>query len=374
MIVVNVITGLNDGGAEGVLCRLCLSDAVNEHIVICMTGPGKYGPILDSFGIKVFYLNMHLGGLKLVYILKLYFLFKRINPNVVQTWMYHSDLIGGLVARVSGVKNVCWNIRHSELEPGKSKRSTIWVAKACAFLSKWVPRKIICCAQKAKQVHIEYGYDASKMVVIGNGYDLDQFRPDPCARQLVRAELGISSDTLLLGKVGRFNIQKNHEGLLHSLNILKGMGIDFKCALVGADMNPDNQQLVGWIGDLELEKELLLLDQRTDIPAIMNALDIHVFSSSFGEGFPNVLAEAMACGTPCVTTNAGDAADIVGETGWVVPVNDISAFAEALLEAATELDDNSEGWSSRSSKAIDRVQQNFSLEKMVKAYHRAWDV
>lgn len=373
-IVMHVITGLNDGGAESVLYRLCTANNPKMYHVISMMGPGKYGPLLEASGVRVTCLNMSSGRISFSGLFKLYRLFKVENPTVVQTWMYHADLIGGLIARLSGINNVFWNIRHSELQPGKSKRSTILVAKACAYLSRWVPKKIVCCAEKSKQVHIDYGYDQSKMIVINNGYNLEKFKPDVIARAHIRAELKLPDDVVFLGMVGRFNIQKNHEGLLVSLKLLKKNGVYFKCALVGAGMNHVNSELNAWIEEQGLVSDVLLLDQRTDIPSIMNALDIHIFSSTFGEGFPNVLAEAMACGTPCVSTDVGDAVQIVGNTGWIVPVNDSEAFANALLSAAYERSERYIYWRERSIAAIERIQSNFSLNKMVEAYIDIWEL
>jgi glycosyltransferase involved in cell wall biosynthesis len=370
MKIIHLITSLSNGGAESVLYRLCTSDNSLHHHVVSMMGPGKYGPLLEQAGVRVTCLNMRAGSVSISGIWRLYRLLRKERPYVVQTWMYHADLVGGVVARLAGVRKVFWNIRHSELETGKSKRSTIWVAKTCAFLSNWVPLKIICCAEKARQVHTAYGYDATKMVVIANGYNLAQFKPDTDARQVIRYGLGVKDDELLLGMVGRFNVQKNHAGLLQVLNLLKVQGVAFKCALVGKNMNSANHKLGVWIAELGLNDEVLLLDQRSDIPAIMNALDIHVFSSTFGEGFPNVLAEAMACGTPCVTTDVGDAAYIVGNTGWVVPPGDLNALANAIEKSLNEI--KHDQWALRCTSARERIQKNFSIKKMVTSYHELW--
>lgn len=372
-IFTHIIADLGNGGAESVLYRLCTADNPERHRVVSMMGLGKYGPLLEAKGVQVSCLDMPSGRVSLSGLWRLYCLLRKEKPVVVQTWMYHADLVGGVVARLAGIRNICWNIRHSELEPGKSKRSTIWVAKACAMLSKWVPKKVICCAEKAKQVHVNYGYDSTKMLVVGNGYNLDQFKPDQNARKKLRSELGLSDDVLLLGMVGRFNVQKNHHGLLKSLCLLKERGISFVCALVGTDMCSDNQLLVSWIEECGLQGDVLLLNQRSDIHAVMNALDIHVFSSSFGEGFPNVLAEAMACGVPCVTTDSGDAALIVGDTGWVVPVLDEIAFSNNLYEAIIEWKNEPACWQKRSEATVKRVTQNFSLEKMIQAYYSVWN-
>ncbi len=115
---------------------------------------------------------------------------------------------------------------------------------------------------------------------------------------------------------------------------------------------------------------LALLGQRNDIPAVMNALDIHVLSSAT-EGFPNVIAEAMACGTPCVTTNVGDAASIVGDTGWVVPPTNSEALAEAIIAALDERK-NQCAWRRRQIAARERIRENFDIQVMVKAYNDLW--
>jgi len=372
--VIHIITGLNNGGAEGTLFRLCIADAGNEHIVISMMGPGKYGPLLVAGGIELHCLNMRRGRISFDGIIRLWRLLRTHQPRIVQTWMYHADLVGGIVARLAGVSNTFWNIRHSELEPGKTTKSTIWVAKLCALASYILPRKIICCAERSATVHAGYGYDASKLVVISNGYCFDNFTPDAAARNIIRKEFGIAEHTFLLGMVARFNAQKNHFGLMGSLKVLKNTTPDFRCLLIGPGMSPDNEDLMSWICSCGLEEHILLLGQRRDIPFVMSALDLHLLSSSFGEGFPNVLAEAMACGTPCVTTDVGDARLIVGETGWVLPVGDEKAFADAILSAIREAKTFPNSWAARRKASIDRVRANYSLERMIQAYHSAWKV
>jgi glycosyltransferase involved in cell wall biosynthesis len=137
-------------------------------------------------------------------------------------------------------------------------------------------------------------------------------------------------------------------------------------------MDMNNSSLMDWIRDFQLENFILLLGPRNDIPGIMNTLDIHVLSSTYGEAFPNVLAEAMACGTPCVTTNVGDAAIIVGNSGWVASANDSAGLATALLNACNEWENPSK-WSERCRNSRLQFSNNFSLSKMIKQYHSTWD-
>ena len=153
--------------------------------------------------------------------------------------------------------------------------------------------------------------------------------------------------------------------------LLKEKHKDFTCLLIGAGINPDNTELYRQIKKLDLLKHVRLLDQRPDILAVMDALDVHVLSSTT-EGFPNVVAEAMACGTPCVTTDVGDAALIVGNTGWVVPPSNSEQLFEAITKALSEKQTNADAWSARQQAARQRIEDNFSIETMVGKYHQVW--
>ncbi|MDM1545270.1 glycosyltransferase [Ignatzschineria indica] len=374
MHITHIITGLNNGGAEAVLYRLCTNDTQAKHTVISLMDMGKYGPLLQAAGIKVHCLNMPAGRVSFAGLRKLYKLLKSLQPDAVQTWMYHADLIGGLVTKFAGIKNIYWNIRHTTLEKGKSKKSTILVAKLCALLSYFIPKRIVCCAHKAVEIHAELGYKKEKMVVIGNGYQLEQFAPNAIASKEIRQELELAEQKAVLGMVGRFNAQKDHMGLLTALHIVKAKIKDFQFLLIGRDLNANNKPLIDKITKLTLIDNIKLLDQRSDIPAVMNALDIHVLSSSFGEAFPNVLAEAMACGTPCVTTDVGDAGLIVGDTGWVVPPKNPQALADGILAAIKEKTNNQEAWQQRQQQCRKRIVENFSIEKMIDKYHNIWSI
>src|SRR5690606_13706815 len=238
---------LNDGGAEGVLTRLCLHSKAFQHVVVSLIDAGKYGPQLSEAGIAVHCLRMSPSKPSIASLFRLIKLIRNEQPDVVQTWMYHADLLGGIAARFAGVRRVFWGVRHSTLEKGKSKRSTIFIARLCAVLSKWVPEKIICCAQKAYEVHAKIAYASVKLLVIPNGYDLSRFRPNADEGKLVRAEFGIGQSEFLLGKVGRFDPQKAHLSLLRALALVSKQKIKFRCLLVGKGLVPQNEELLSHI-------------------------------------------------------------------------------------------------------------------------------
>lgn len=369
--VLHIITGLNDGGAEGVLTRLCLYSEQAQHVVISLMDEGKYGPLLVRSGVTVHCLGMSPRNPSIVRLFRLIRLIRAEQPDAVQTWMYHADLLGGISARLAGVRRVFWGIRHSTLEKGKSKRSTIIVARLCAFLSGWVPEKIICCANKAQEVHADIGYSERKLHVIPNGYDLSRFRSDAAAGSKVRAELGLGPSDFIIGNVGRFDPSKDHSNFLQALARVSEVKIPFRCILVGKDVAPDNAVLVKQITELGLQQSVLLVGQRSDMPAVMNALDLHVLSSS-SEGFPNVIAEAMACGTPCVSTEAGDALEILGDQEACCPVRDPQALADLIIKLALESQHFPSRWRARKAQSSRRIAEKFSIEAMVEAYETCW--
>jgi glycosyltransferase involved in cell wall biosynthesis len=367
--IIHIITGLNDGGAEAVLFRLCTHDSASTHTVISLSGLGKYGPLLLGKGIPTFALNMRPGWPSPLAFLKLVRLLRSQKPHVVQTWMYHADLFGGLAARVAGVRAVVWGIRASSLDSSQSKIGTLVLIKFLARFSFFIPSQIVVCSKRAMGVHKLMGYSNEKMSFVPNGYDLLEFSPNAAVRDGFRANLRLESNMPLIGMVGRFDPQKDHANLLRALSIVKKEGIAFRCVLVGSNTDDKNDELSALIKNFGLEAEMLLLGSKDGISTVMNGLDLHVLSS-VTEAFPNVVAEAMACGTPCVVTDVGDAALIVGDTGWVVPLGNATELAVAISAALTEL--KKSDWNSRCTAARDRIVQNFSIQKMADNYQKLW--
>lgn len=375
MKLLHIITGLNNGGAEAVLLRLVAASEQNgrHHHVISLMDRGIYAARLEEAGATVHTLDFPRGSITATGLVKMFCLARQIQPDVVQTWMYHSDLVGGVVARIAGVRAIAWGIRHANLDPAHNSRATLAVVRLCALLSSWVPRKIISCSAEATRVHQAVGYRADKFIHIPNGYNLQHLQPDAACRSAVRAELGIASTAFVLGMVARFDAQKDHRNLVQALGLLKRQGVPFTCLLVGVGMDEANGGLRGWLDAENVADSVKLLGPRSDIPAIMNALDVHVLSS-LGEAFPNVLAEAMACGTPCVTTDVGDAAVIVADHGWVVPAQDPVALAEGLARAHESFRASGAAWQARQAACRAHIMANFELERMCERYRQAWQL
>ena len=370
-MILHIIIGLSDGGAEGVLYRICKYDD-HDHLVISLTNRGKYGPLLEQLNVPVYNLNFSYNLFLFPYkFFKLWLMIKRFSPSTVQTWMPHADLLGGLAARLAGVRSIVWGIRHTSLDRSKSKMATIVIVKLLAKLSWWLPSRIAVCAKRAMDIHESLGYNRAIMKFIPNGYDLFDFIPRSKEARVLRLKWGFASNITLIGSVGRYDPQKDHANLLRALSFLRTRNITIRCVLIGTNLDNDNQELVKQIQHLELEESVMLLGRRMDIPAVMSALDVHVLPSAYGEAFPNVVAEAMACETPCVVTDVGDAAYIVENTGWVVPPCDAEALANAIEKA---LEERQKGqWLQRCISNRQRIQQHFSIDRMIYAYHKLWN-
>ncbi len=374
MRVLHIISGLGDGGAEAILYRLCKFDKETNHSVISLMSEQKYGPMLREIGVDVYTLGNTNRKIKFSSLIKLYKLINQLKPDVVQTWMYHADFIGGVVARLVGIKNIVWGVHHTTLVRGKSKPLTVLIAKINAFLSHFVPKKIIYCAEMSRKTQESIGFKKNKGVVIPNGYDVDDYTPNERFGLKFRNEMKIPDNKFVIGHVGRYDPQKDQNTLIRAFAFLKKRHFDFNAVVIGTNLDNKNEELLRLIKDNELTDCVSLLGRRSDIPSVMNGIDLFVLSSAFGEAFPNVLNEAMACGTPCIATDIGDSRSIIGDTGWITPIKDPLVIANAIIEAAEEKLSNKVSWLRREKACRERIVENFSIQKMVKKYKEIWQI
>lgn len=333
MKICHVITGLGTGGAQAALHRLVqtLRPPEFEHVVIALGAEGSMSaPIAEAA--ELHHLGMRAGRLLPHEVWRLRRMLRANRYDVVQSWMYHANLMAAMAGWGDGVP-VVWNIRHSLHGLSHEKRSTRWVIRAGARLSRR-PARIIFNAAVSRAQHVAFGYDGGRAVVIPNGFDTRVFAPRPAERARVRAELGIAPDALAIGLVARVHPMKDHANFLRAARQLCAQHPRAVFVLVGEGADAHNPELGGLIDKLGLRDRVRLCGRRADIAAIDNALDIAASASAWGEAFPNATAEAMACGVPCVVTDVGDAPAIVDDTGVVVPPRDAAALAAAWARLA----------------------------------------
>ena len=331
--VLHIITDLDIGGAEHMLVTLvsALAQQGLSATVLSLMRGGALAQTLRRERVDVHEIGMQPGRPDPRVMLRLARHTRDLHPDLIQTWMYHADLLGGLAARMATQVPIVWGLHNTDLDPQRTKRSTRWVVRACAALSHAVPARIVSCSDTGAALHARLGYAPDKLVSIPNGFDTEALRPNPAHRLEVRAELGLRSDAVLVGQVARFDPQKDHRSFIRAAGRLARERADVHFVLVGKGCEPGNRELVCWIGDSGAAQRFHLLGLRQDARRLLAAFDVAALSSAYGEAFPLVLGEAMACGVPCVATDVGDAARIIGDTGHSVPPGDPAALADALL-------------------------------------------
>lgn len=370
MRIVHIVTGLGNGGAERTLYKLASQDSANLHSIISLTSGGMYLDAFRNQGVVVDELGLDRSVLGfLVGVVKLRTYLKSSRPDLVQTWMYHAILIGGLMARMIGLPNVVWNVRASLPRLHHGSPVTWLIARILGILSWLVPSKIVYCAQQAREEHENIGYSLSKSVVIPNGFDATEWRPDLMARRKLRRDWDVKPTTRVFGMVARYHPKKNHLGVLEACARIAKTGVDFRVVLVGPGSGGENNSLMASIRRLELGEKVSALGERRNMAEIMNAIDVLVLPSISGEGFPNVVAEAMLTGTPCVVSDTGDSRQIVGENGWVFSAGSNEGLFEVLQSALLE---SKGGLAAIGRRARASVIERFSEKRMRDTYENLY--
>jgi glycosyltransferase involved in cell wall biosynthesis len=374
MRVMHVITGLSTGGAETMLLKLLSAASQRmEHVVVSLGDEGTIGPRIAALGVPVHCLGLKRNAPNPFRALSILPLAQRIAPQLIQGWMYHGNLMASLAAvalrktaprNVLGQKPVLWNIRQTVYDLRRERWLTAKLIRQGARLSSG-PAAIIYNSQTSASQHEELGYRAEKRVIIPNGFDCQVLRPDEAARKAVRAELGITDDTVLVGLVARYHPMKDHVGFLKAAALVVQSHPQTRFVLVGAGVSSTQPELAEGIQQNELGDRVILLRERSDIPRLNNAFDIGCSASAWGEGFSNSIGEAMACGVPCAVTNVGDSAYIVADTGFVAPPHAPEALAEAIGRL---IEIGQPRRQQIGAKARKRIETEFSLSAIVEKY------
>lgn len=344
--VLHIITDLDVGGAETMLAALVASpDPRLRHRVVSLLPAGAIRPRIEAAGIPVTDLGMSRGLPSPVAVWRLVRLLRQTRPQVVQGWMYHADLVASLALALSGLRGQirqCWGIRCSDMDPSRYGRVFRAVLAVSARWSAY-PDAIIANSQAGLDSHLALGYRPRRQAVVWNGIDTTRFAPDPQARAELRAEWGIAAGERLFAHVARVDPMKDHALFLQAVDRLN----TGRVVLVGKGTEA-----------LPPHPRVLALGVRADVPRILAAADVIVSSSAFGEGFPNVLAEGMACGCVPISTDVGDAAALMGPCGLAVPRQNVEALASALQQVAAW---DEETFTARSRACRQRAEAHFTM-------------
>lgn len=330
---------------------------------------GVYAKPLRDEGVPVTALGMRRGRVSIEGVRWLRRIITDFRPDVVQTRLDHANLIGGLTSRFTGAPPVVWAVHSTDLGPLRTSWKTRIIRRFCARLSHTLPDSIISDARSSAELHERIGFSASKFVVVPNGVDPIAFKPDAEARERTRRTWGVAADEMLLGCVARWDPLKDHDNLLQAVKQLVARGRAFRCVLVGRGMTAENRDLQRLIERAGVSDRLILAGPTSDVPAAMNAIDLHVLPSR-SESLPVAVIEAMACGTPCVVTDVGDARLIVGNLGWTAKPQDATALANAIEMALMDFQRGARANLAQDCRA--RIVREFSLAKMGAEYAALW--
>jgi len=366
MKILHISTSLDGGGAEHMMADLVRSlstDNIDQQ-VIGLTQMGSIGKQLEGFGMDVFSLNANPGRFSLGQFSVLGSLIRKFKPDIVQTWLYHANLIGGISARLSGASKVVWGIHHADLSHQGMRRSTRLVAKTGALLSGILPDRIAVCAQSAIESHAAFGYRRDRMIFMPNGVDCARFCRNEQVRSKLRREWDVKDDEVVVGMAARYHPIKNHALFAKAAAIVLTNFPQVRFVLSGAHVDAHNVELVEMLKSAGVFERTILLGPRGDMPVVYSAIDIGVVSS-YSEAFPMSLAEMMSSELACVSTDVGDAGIILGEAGKLVPSDDVETFALAIMETIRLPVEQRMALGSNARK---RIEDNFSIVRATENY------
>lgn len=336
--------------------------ARQHQVVISLRDEGVFGGSLRAAGVELHCLHMT-GPLTLPPALwKLTKILRKTRPEVVMTWLYHADLMGTLAAFLTGTRRLVWNLRCSKMDFANSHRSTAWIVRLLARISRR-PWAVSFNSHTGQRDHQKLGYRPQRWVYLPNGFDPDQWRPDPEQRRAVRAQWKLEPGAVAIGMVARVAPQKDHANFLRAAQQIAPRHPQVRFILIGkgTERLPLPPALAG---------RVLALGERHDVDRLLRGLDIFVLASLFGEGLPNVVGEAMSTGLPCVVTDVGDSQDLLGDGGLAVPRGDTEALVRALTAITTMLPEERAALGARGRA---RIEEHFTLALAESRYQELWE-
>ena len=371
MRILLLINSLNVGGAEQSLVKLVLSTQSEnvESIVVTLTkGDGYFEDALKKNNIMVHHIGLNKDNkFSLFKLYKLVVIFLEHRPNILQSWLYQSDLIS-IIVRLFFSVPVIWNIRQSNLSVEHNKLFTRICMKICAYASYKFPDKIVCNSFAARLAHIEIGYDPSKFVVIHNGFEIENSVGNNQNKNMLKTMLNLTRVEKIIGMVGRYDSQKNYRGFFAIASKVFDDFPDIHYCLFGEGVDEANQELNGFLENCKVPKtHIHLMGRSDDVKKKMEEFEILILPS-LGESFPNVIGEAMAVGTVCVANDVGDCRLIIGDAGFIVE-GDEGDFAKTIIRV---LKMNEDEMKNLQKLAKEKIEKCFSQPKMVEEYKKLY--
>ncbi len=362
--IIFLARSLGHGGAERQLALLAnrLAAAGREVAVAVFYPGGGLEAELDAGGVPVDSLVKRGRWDVVAFFIGLHRYVRARGPAILHGYLPVPNVLAALLKMFIPGLRVVFGVRASNLDTGHYDRLSRWMFRLEKYLSRRADL-IIVNSRSGRDYHLRQGFPAAKLAVIPNGIDTERFRPDPEARAATRAAWGIAENTALIGLVGRLDPMKDHDTFLRAAARFSRVRSEARFVCLGGGAAAYRARLRAHAHELSIADKINWLEPREDMPRVYPALDVLASSSAYGEGFSNVIGEAMACGVPCAVTDVGDSAWIVGDTGRVVPAGDPDALAAAWADL---LERSPEQRAALAVRARTRVVENFGVEALLR--------
>ena len=371
--VAHLIGGLELGGAESLLYNVSQHQCDVEHTIISLSSNQKNASRFLTSGRSLYLLELRdpnsvspfikvLRQVREIY--RLIRLLVRLDVDVIQTWMYQSDLIGGVVGTLLRTK-IVWGIYSSNLERGYYKKSTYWAIRLCGRLSHYLPHRIVACTRTGALAHIDIGYPKDRIIHIPIAVDTNSFKKCATKRSAIRQSCGVGENTKVVGMVARWDPQKDHKTMVEGFSLVCDERLDVELWLAGGyGMDESNRELLELIESSGVTSRIRLFGAIEDIVSFYSGIDIFALLSN-GEGMPNVMLEAVSCELPCVASSVGDIPNVVGEYCQLLKHNNDLKLRQALIKLI-ELD---KGETVKLTRLVrQHLIDNYSIESVSKRY------
>ena len=379
MKVLHIINSLKKGGAEGNLYRLCKFQKKKyknkiDIIIVTLIKNGFYENELKKKDIKIFSLDLNRKNKFLYYIKKILKLRKFIKnqcPDIIQSWMYHSNFITLFIPK-KFYEKLFWNVRHSELNAQFSKRTTICISIICGLFSKFLPTKIIYCSKKSVDFHENHHfYSKNKSSLVYNGYSDNVYYPLKKIRSNFRTKNLIKKSDIIIGYAGRYSKQKNIFSMLNAFSKITKNYNNIYLYMVGRSISSKNKELITYVKNLNIKDKVYFLNEQKNLLEFYNGIDF-LLLTSHSESFPNVVAESMLCSTPVLSSNAGCAKKIINNNGFIMFNNDSSSILRSLNKTIYIFRYKKKEWTSLKKNCRLQIKKNFSIQNMANTYMKNW--
>lgn len=359
--VVLLARKLDQGGAERQI--VALAKALKErgrdvHVVLFYVG-GVFDGELAAAGVSAHFVGKRGRWDAVGFLVRLALILRRLRPATIYSFLDLPNILAALLRPIVGRPRLVWSIRAAGME----MRHYDWLSRLIPRLEAGLSRiadVVVANSHAGSAWAVSRGFPTARMAIVENGIDTVRFQPDAVGRAEIRDKWKVGANQRLIGLVARLDAMKDHRNFLQACALLATRLHDLRFVCVGGGPLPYRGQLEAFAEHLGISDRVIWAGACQDMPAVYCALDI-ACSSSFGEGFSNAVGEAMACGVPCVVTDVGDSARIVGNVGEVVPPRD----ADTLAEAIARMFDRLEGNADIGRQARARIVNEFSVERMV---------